>query len=138
MREIIKQLRTVPQKVMLTSGSSQMVRPTMAAFKMRTKMPMVTKMSGNAKMVAMGLTMALTREKMRPAEMYSHGVSAPGVTEPNHLMHTHIAVLEMSQRNKNNRICFLTIMLIILAHFSVLVKYGTGWQSGGFRHLSGR
>jgi hypothetical protein len=67
MREIIRQLKTVPQKVIWTSGRSQMVRATMRAFKIRTKMPIVIKMSGRAKMVAMGLTMVFTKENKRPA-----------------------------------------------------------------------
>ena len=113
MSEITKQLNKAPPNVILTSGRSQIVNPTMAAFKIRTKIPIVRKIRGNAKIVKIGFTKVLTREKIKPAAAYIQRVSAPGITEPNHVIHIHIATLDMSQRSKNKAICRLIIACLL-------------------------
>ena len=66
---IIMVEKNAPQKPILTSGSIQNVKATMAMFSKMVKMPMDKMIRGRAKVVARGLTMELTSEKIRPAAM---------------------------------------------------------------------
>jgi hypothetical protein len=63
----VKLVKTAPQKVMWTLGTKAIVRATMAALIMIVKRPMVSKINGKDKIVAIGFTIALTREKTTPA-----------------------------------------------------------------------
>ena len=67
MKEIKRQLPIAPQKDIVTPGISKIVRPTIAAFTIKVNKPKVIKIRGNAKIVAIGLTTVLTKEKIRPA-----------------------------------------------------------------------
>ncbi len=68
--EMIRQLPTAPQNEIYTSGISQIVKPTMAAFTRIVNSPKVKKIAGKAKIVASGFTNEFTNEKIKPAAAY--------------------------------------------------------------------
>ena len=66
-KEIKRQLSIAPQKVIVTSGIIQIVKATIAAFKINVNKPSVTNNNCNANIVAIGFTIVFTSEKTRPA-----------------------------------------------------------------------
>ena len=115
MKEIKRQLPIAPQKLIVTPGINKIVKPTIAAFRIKVNRPSVTNISGNAKIVAIGFTTVFTSEKISPADKYSQNEdcihSEPSLKLPKKLIQIYIAMLESAQRIKNAANCFFIISL---------------------------
>ncbi len=68
MQEIKRQLQIAPPKVIVTPGISNIVKPTIAALTITVNNPKVKNISGKDIIFAIGFTIELTSENIKPAD----------------------------------------------------------------------
>ena len=68
MQEIKRQLQIAPPKVIVTPGISNIVKPTIAALMITVNNPKVKNISGKDIIFAIGFTIELTSENIKPAD----------------------------------------------------------------------
>ena len=67
-QEIKRQLQIAPPKVIVTPGISNIVKPTIAALTIIVNNPKVKNISGKDIIFAIGFTIELTSENIKPAD----------------------------------------------------------------------
>ena len=68
MQEIKRQLQIAPPKVIVTPGISNIVKPTIATLMITVNNPKVKNISGKDIIFAIGFTIELTSENIKPAD----------------------------------------------------------------------